>query len=248
MSALVHSFLLALAILAVYVWLQIPALSHYSLQAFAATLIIYFILKRLSKAKLWHVAPSVLSIEMPLVTFAILLLIGSTGNFNSAFYPLTYIHLFFLVFATSLGGSISITALIVLFHYSLAPDLTPHGLSNLITLPLIMLFFLFTKDQYQQAKDGKQLLETEVQALSQTQAVESVLETFVTTSLFPKLEQLQKLVAYPQQNQQAIKGQLTWLQLEIHKLLNQLSNVRSSATTPPLTTTNATDNPTTTET
>ena len=108
-----QAILLVAAVALAYFWLQVPALSRYSLQIFAATVFVFFVIKRLKKAKLWHVLPESMSLEMALVTFAFLLLIGATGNIESHFYVLTYIHLFLLTLTTRVSTAISTTVAVM---------------------------------------------------------------------------------------------------------------------------------------
>jgi hypothetical protein len=221
MSAWIYRLLLGASVVAAFFWLQLPELNRYSGQVFALVVVIYFLFKRLSKAKLWHVAPNVLSAELPLVTFAVLILVGSTGNLHSIYFPVSYVHLFFLVFATDVMTSVLILLAIILFHYGLAPAFTPQEISFLSSLPIITLFFMFAKAQYTQAQTEKKVVQNQEQALLSAQTAEVSLQQFLLTVVQPKLEQLQQLLAYPQQNQTTLKGQVTWLQLQIEKLLNQ---------------------------
>jgi hypothetical protein len=218
MSALVYRLLLLSSVIAAFFWLQVPELHRYSGQVFALVVVIYFVLKRLSNAKIWHLAPNVLSVELPLVTFAVLILIGATGNLHSIYYPVSYIHLFFLVFATDVGTSILILLAIILFHYGLAPAFTSQEISFLSSLPVITLFFMFAKAQYTQAQTNQKIVQNQEQELLSAQTAEVSLQTFLVTTLQPKLEQMQQLLQYPEQNRTTLKSQLTWLQLQIEKL------------------------------
>lgn len=221
MSTALHTTLLALTVGLVYWWLHTPWLIPYSLQAFAVAVLLYFIVKRLSKAKLWHIAPATLSLEMVIATFAFLMLIGATGNTRSILFPLTFVHLFFLVLATELGTAIFMSLLIVLFHYGMAPQLWPQELPTLLTIPLITLFFLFTKQQYDEVQRKKNIIHQEEAALESSEQQVQAFKTFAATFLQPKLTQLQELSHYAAANQQAIQGQLTLIQLEIDKLMRK---------------------------
>lgn len=153
-----HTLLLALSIIAVYAWLQVPTLQTYSLQVFAILILLFLGLKRLKNAKAWHILPERTSVEMVILTFAFLLLIGSTGNMDSIFYPLTYIHLFFLVMTTAAGTAIFVTIMVMLFHFGMAPIIEVRDIAQLINLPIMLLFFLFAKQQYDEVLLEKQLL------------------------------------------------------------------------------------------
>ena len=70
MSGIKHTLSVLLAILTAYIWLTIPELSYYSLQAFAVAAFGFFIVKRFSKeAQLWHILPKTHSIEIMFIWF-----------------------------------------------------------------------------------------------------------------------------------------------------------------------------------
>ncbi len=229
MSALLHRFILAGSMVGAYVWLQIPELRPLSLQVFCVALVIYFLLKRLKKADLWQVAPSVLSWEMPIVTFALLLLVGYTGGSTSLLFPLSFVLLFFWVFSTELATAVSMTLLMMVFYYSLGFHQTWADISNLLALPILLGFFVFAKLQYVQATQGKTLLKTEAIALAHSQSSEAALEKFLTSYLEPQLEQLQRLLAYPHHNQQPLQNLITTIQIEVQKQIRSQPPARPVA-------------------
>jgi len=233
MSVLLHRFILACAVIAAYVWLQLPFLHIYSLQAFCVAIGLYFITKRLNKAQLWHIAPRVLSWEMPLVTFAVLLLVGFTGGSSSLLFPLSFILLFFLVFSAGLATAIVMTLLIMLYYYSLGFHQSLTDISNLLSLPLLLGFFLFAKIQYQQVTRDRSLIRTEAIALAHSQSSEAALEAFLKTYLSPQLEQLKQLLVYPHHNQQPIQNLIASIQIELQKQVSS-NPARKTSTTPPV--------------
>lgn len=151
MSARYHALALLLAITLAYLWLQVPVLKQYSFQIFSLFVAAFLIIKRFKKAKLWHIMPDTASFEITLLTFAFLLLIGATGNTNSIFYPLGYIHLFFLVMASEVPTAIIATIAIMLFHYTVQPSLEINTIQSIITLPIMLAIFLFARRQYDEA-------------------------------------------------------------------------------------------------
>jgi hypothetical protein len=230
MSALSHTLAIMLSLGLAYLWLHIPALNNYSLQAFAIGMVAYLIIKKLTKAKVWHLGPSSASLEMPVITFSFLLLIGATGNFNSVFFPLSYIHLFFLVMSAQMSTSLIITSLIMLFHWGMTPDLNQLAISNLVSLPLLMIFFLFTKQQYTQVATDQKIFHSEKALIDQINAIDSSINSFFENFLKAKLDYLQELTEHPQENQATLQGQLTLLKIEVEKIIAQLSTWRR---TPP---------------
>lgn len=155
MSARYHALALLLAITLAYLWLQVPILKQYSFQIFSLFVAAFLIMKRFKKAKLWHIMPDMASFEITLITFAFLLLIGATGNTKSLFFPLGYIHLFFLVMASEVPTAIIATVAIMLFHYSVEPSLETATLQAILTLPIMLAIFLFARKQYDEAHLNK---------------------------------------------------------------------------------------------
>jgi hypothetical protein len=223
LSSFLHTLAMTLGIGLVYWWLHIPALQPYSLQAFAIIGLFYFLVKGVSKTKAWHILPAFMSIETVLSTMAFLLLIGATGNTASWFYPLTYIHLFFVVFSSHVGTSITITMLIMLFHYGLTPNLVQHDLVSLLTLPIIMAFFIFAKMQHEEVIADRLVIEEEEIKLDELKTEEFQLQNFLRNFLEPKITQLEKLLEHSN-NSQSVKGQLHLVKLEIEKLLSRISS------------------------
>lgn len=224
MSAHLQTLLLALTIGAVYWWLHSPTLSYYSLQIFAFVVALYFVHKRLSKAKIWHLAPAHQSYEMILATFAFLLIIGYTGNFDSPLYALTYVHLFFLVFSTQVSTSITISLLLLIFHYALSGVGHPALLSELLTIPLLAAFFLFAKHQYEEVLKEKRIIEGEEEALSNSLESQRQMSTLLADFVQPKLAQIKEMSLNADRNRAAIMGQILILQMEISKFLGRQQN------------------------
>lgn len=185
---------IVVAVALAYLWLQVPLLREYSLQIFALMMVVFFVIKRLRKAELWHIAPEPGSFELTIITFSFLLLIGSTGNTSSIFFPLGFIHLFFIVLATTVPVAIVATASVMLFHYAADPRLGIELVQTLITLPIMLALFMFAKFQYDQSKYQEKVLEKEKSVIDTLSREEQVLESFVTSFLRPKLQELHKLV------------------------------------------------------
>lgn len=160
-SDLYQTILILISIILAYLWMSIPTLEQYSLQAFALSAVGYFLIKRSKQHKLYHILPSKNSSEMALATFAFLILVGSTGNFESPLYPFTYVHLYFLTMTTSRNTTIVGTTAIMLFHYALSPMLIPEVWSHLLTIPIVMVFFLLAKDEHEEVLRDRHIIELE---------------------------------------------------------------------------------------
>jgi len=222
MSAFLHTLFLVVAVVAAYIWLQIPGLNQYSLQAFVAGIALYVVMKRVKKTELWHIAPTALSLELALITFSFLLLIGFTGATSSVLYPLSYVLLFFVVFSSRLSTALVTVLSIVLFYYLLSSDFSNHSLSLLATLPLLFLFFIFAKAQYQEVTREQAELSKDEFLLSSFSDSHQQLNTFVTSFIQPKLEYILKLLEYPADNKPTLISQIALLQVEIEKMTTRL--------------------------
>lgn len=226
MSEKKHAMLILVAILLAYFWLVTPQLYAYSLQVFALATLLFFVLKRLNKAKFWHILPKNHSYEMFLVSFSLLVLVGSTGNTHSLFFPFSYIHLFFLVMSCSEKTAITSTMAILLLHYALSPVVTVTELTTLATIPLLLVFFLFAKKQYDEVVLNQKIIEKEQNTIVSLEQTEHTLESFISQFLKPKLQILQSLLEENDQKNtdidcRVLKSQIDLLETESQKILEQ---------------------------
>ena len=246
-KTLAEILMLSASIIAAYVWLNIPALAQLSLQAFAGCILLYFILKKINDAKLWELLPKTAVDEMALVSFAFLILIGATDGTTSVFFSLIFVYLFFVSMTMNRWTAIIITLETLLFFYAINPDVTASlNLSHLASIPMVMVFFLFAKYQHEQAKAKQTLIEIENNEIysykvylgkkeSELEQAEDktwdwlyFFESFLFGFLQPKLDQIIEMSQFPQ-NQQAVKGQLTLLRLEIEKLKVKIKQLQKNA-------------------
>ncbi len=241
LPSLAQILALSASVIVAYLWLSIPALAPYSLQAFAGCILLYFILKRANQAQIWQILPTTAVDEMVLVTFAFMILVGATDGTTSIFFPLMFVYLFFVSMTMNLTTSIVMTLETSLFFYALNPHLQQLNLSHLISLPVVMTFFLFAKYQYEQAKRNQNLVEIEKNEIHSYQIFlqhkESELAnikqnsnqtsqyfvSFIEHYLQPKLDQISNMLDFSQ-NRQTIKGQLSLIKIQLEKIADQLSS------------------------
>jgi hypothetical protein len=241
LSSLAQTLALSASVIVAYFWLSLPVLAQYSLQAFALCILLYFILKRANQAKIWQILPTTAVDEMVLVTFAFFILVGATDGTTSIFFPLMFVYLFFVSMTMNLMTSIIMTLETTLFFYALNPHLQQLNLSHLISLPVVMTFFLFAKYQYEQAKRNQNLVEIERNEINSYQIFlqhkESELNSlrqnssqtsqyfvsFIQNYLQPKLDQISNMLDFSQ-NRQTIKGQLSLIKVQLEKIADQLSS------------------------
>ena len=185
---LLYNFILSLIVIVAYWWLKTPVLNQFSLQAFAFILLIYFGFKHWQrKHHALHFAPRQMSLEIGALLFGILLLIGATGNQASIFYPLTFLNLFFLAFATPPATAILIAILLMWFFYAIDPALNWNHLLSLFELPFLTLIFLFARKQYWQTQQINQKVRQQ-DLLLQNENREIL--SFFRQSLKPQLQNL----------------------------------------------------------
>jgi hypothetical protein len=232
MSQFKHTIAVLLSIGLAYIWLSTPSLSYYSLQAFSVASFGFFLSKRFSKAQLWHILPETHSFEIVFVSFALTVLIGSTGNASSIFYPFAYIHLFFLVMTTRQITAISATLSVMLVHYALEPSLTSITIASFTTLPLMLVFFLFARRQYDDARLQHKIVEADELELASITKKEHSLESFLKEFLQPKLNVLIDLLETAiHRNEpvdpQILETQITLISSESEKIIEKTQKITS---------------------
>lgn len=244
MSALAQLLALSGSIVVAFVWLNVPPLHQFSLPAFGGCILLYFLLKKINDAKIWQLLPTTAVDEMVLVTFAFLILIGATDGASSVFFFLSYVYLFFVSMTIDIWPATVLTLETVLFLYALTPDLSWLNFSHLLSLPVVMSFFLFGRFQYQRAKENQNIIEIEHHQLNnyqiyvanqqqqlhhlhqQANITSDYLLIFLENYLQPKITQLQNLINFPA-NINPIKGQLALINLKITALIAQLKQQSS---------------------
>lgn len=231
MSSAKHIIALLFSVAFAYIWLTTPFLKEYSLQAFAIASLCYFVIKKFGKSKVWHILPNIYSLEMMFITFSVLLLIGATGNTESIFYPFTYIHLFILVMSYEEKIAITIAMASILFHYAMEPTLTSGSIAVIITVPMMLLFFLFAKRQYDDARLSHSIIEKEEKEIENLSQQEHTLESFISTFLKPKLETLEEILSDDKvDTEQSIRTQVSLMANESEKILDKIKTESSSET------------------
>jgi len=182
---------LGLAIVGAFLWLVVPVLQPFSLQIIAAATLLYFGIffsrKGLFKQSWLQTDQFSLIYESGVISFILLLLIGSTGNTTSLLFPLSYAHLLLIAFTGKRATTILGTGAIILFHYLLTPTITAQVAVNLSSLPLMSFFFLFAKHQYfdlkiQLAKNAQQS-----ELITQLESTELTVDAVLRSRVIPTL-------------------------------------------------------------
>ena len=109
----------------------------------------------------------------------------------------------------------------MLFHIGLHPYISIELLGQVMSLPIIMFFFLFAKSQYEEAVRERDVIAYDEQSLADLEKQTQELEIFLSQFMIKKLMQIQTLCQDPSCNQQAILGQISLLEIEIERILSQ---------------------------
>jgi hypothetical protein len=221
MSPNAQSGAIFLSILGTYIWLSVPSLDYYSPQLAGVLVLIYFGMRFFRKKHLFPLSNQKSTPEFALVSTAILLLIGSTGNLDSFFFPLSYLHIFFLVMSVSALQAIGLSIAVIMFHYGLIEKLSWNAGSELMSILLLLFIFLFAKKLYEDNLKKQSVVEEQENFIS-TEQTNAIL--FITTFLKPKLENLLHLSDYPEANKDVIQRQIIIVQDSVEELLQTQNN------------------------
>ncbi|MCB9813509.1 MAG: hypothetical protein H6772_03820 [Pseudomonadales bacterium] len=222
MSTAKHTALLLSSVLMAYLWLTTPFLNNFALQAFSLSTLGYFLVKKINNAKLWHILPKNYSLEMMFITFSILILVGSTGNIESVFYPFVYIHLFILVMSTKETTSIAVAMSTLLFHYAISPSFSISEIATILTTPIMLILFLFARKQYNDAQISHSIIQKEEIEINNLTRSEHSLESFISSFLKPKLIALEDLESKNEKEIETIKSQISLILSESDKILEKI--------------------------
>jgi len=225
MATVKNLLLILLSIFLTQLWLNTPSLNLYSLQLFTASFLGYFITKKLTKTKMWHIIPNGFSLELIFITPAILLLTGATGGLESFFYPLIYAYLLIIAISCTEINSIIVAIALALFYYSLNTSLTSHEVANLVTLLVSPIFFLFVKKQYQDVQLSHSLIKKEAKEIDILNKDEFILENFIINFTAPKLSVIKQMLSNnpSKQDIEVAKNQLSLVKNEGEKILKNIN-------------------------
>jgi predicted CopG family antitoxin len=223
-----QAILLTMSVLAAYLYLQVPTLHYYSLQTFALVSVVYLLLQKRARGRFYLILPEGAAFSLALLNFAFLLLVGSSGSLTSAFFALTFIQLFFL--ALSLPTKVALLGAleILVFHFSLSLAirsdlvLTMPEWSNLLALPVVMVFYLFAKSQYEKAYQNSLLLGAETRELLRAKSDDKAVSEFVSSLINRRLPMLEFLLSFPEKNKTTIESEVQVLKRDLNLLLRQI--------------------------
>lgn len=235
MSAIKHAVLLTMSVLAAYLYLQVPFLKHYSLQVFALCSALYLILQKSQKGRFYLILPDSSSANLALINFAFLLLTGASGSLASPFFAITFVELFFIALTAPTKTSLLLALEIMVFHFSLSIAssnnfvLSMAELSNLIALPIVTVFYLFAKSQYEKAYSNRLLVDAQTRELNRAKCDDQAVADFVTSLINRRLPMLEFLLSFPEKNKVAINAEVQVLKKDLNVLLRQIDHETTQA-------------------
>ena len=101
------------------------------------------------------------------------------------------------------------------------PVIASSTIATIATLPLMLLFFLFAKKQYDDAQVSHSIIKKEEKEIENLSKQEHTLETFITTFLEPKLESLEGIVS---EKNNVAKNQISLIISESKKILEKIKS------------------------
>lgn len=233
-SSTKQAILLTMSVLGVYLYLQVPFLREVAVQFFAFLMALYLLLMRWHSKRL-SVWQSGQGFEIVLLNAALLLLVGYSGSLYSPFYVVTFVHLFVLSMVSDYKTTLIIAVQMIAFHFSLSiavsPDLSLSmmALSNLLALPLVTVFYLFTKWQYKKAYYHQLLARSEMRELLKARSDDRAVDEFVDSLLNRRLPMLEFLLSFPDKNKRSIEAEMKVLKSDLNLLLGQMGRRRQQA-------------------
>ncbi len=217
-----------------YLWVMNSSLDAYSVQLVAVLALVYFILKRLAKAHLLHLAPSSSTLEVGVFLSMLLILIGHTGGITSFFLPLLYLLLFIAVLTMHTSSIITLEILIPLFLWAISSGianattypaipsttLTPHEWASLLSFPILLPLLVFARHQYKHAA-------AQEKELVQQAGKQVDITLFIATFLKPKLKTILEMSEYPMDNKDTIQRQLTMILEETEVVTSEKNDAKA---------------------
>jgi len=168
---LLHTLFLVAAVVLVFIWTNLPALSVYTLQLIALFVIAYFVNQFYFRRKKLLFSKINLTIDAVIFTMVVLLLVSSTGGISSPLFFLLY----FLMFGLALFFEPAITfslalAIVIFFLFQPSKEEPLADALQVLALLLITPLAMFFGKQYLRVLENEEkikILEEETQILEE---------------------------------------------------------------------------------
>lgn len=233
MPAIKQAIVMTLTVVFAYVFLQTPELSGYSLQFFALLCLAYWWLQKKQGKHFFYLFNEQGSNNVLVLNLAFLILIGNSQGLASAFFALTFIQLFFVALALENRLAILLSLELFLFYLGLAlnryglilsSNISMTELNNLIAIPLVTVFYLFGKVQYQRSHYHSLLLDSEKQEKLKAQADDQAVAIFINNLLDRRLPMLEYLLTFPHKNMVLIHAEIQFLKKDLSTLMKKIDH------------------------
>jgi hypothetical protein len=219
MPIIKQAIVMTLTVVLAYIFLQTAMLAKYALQFFAILCLLYWFLQKKQGKHFFYLFDERAATNILALNLAFLILIGNTNGLTSAFFSLTFVQLFFIALALENRLAILLSLELVLFYFGLALNryglnlsaMTMTEINNLLAIPLVMIFYLFGKVQFQRLHYHTLLLDSEKQEKLQAQADDQAVADFISNLLDRRLPMLEYLLTFPEKNIVTINGEIQLL-------------------------------------
>ncbi len=236
-----------LAVVAAGVVSLTPALEPYTLQFMAGAMVLFFVLSKMSRKRDTALPYRVerddwmASVEIALLSFAILLTIGATGGLSSWLLPLYMIFFLLLNFVCPLAPTLVSLVASLIYIIIMTPEMSQQQYGSLLSLIIfapiaIVMQNIYTKlvttrqearlerdkvTYYNLYAEKQQAQILEASGLSEEQKPHTL--GAALEKIIPKIDELQKLSRHPE-NQLVLSAGLTKLGLEVRKILRDFGD------------------------
>lgn len=235
MPIIKQAIVMTLTIVFTYIFLQTAALTKYAVQFFAGLCLAYWFMQKKQGKHFFYLFDERAATNILVLNMAFLILIGNSNGLASAFFSLTFVQLFFIALALENRLAILLSLELILFYLGLALNryglnlsstMTMTEINNLLAIPLVTIFYLFGKVQYQRLHYHTLLLDSEKQEKLNAQADDQAVAEFINNLLDRRLPMLEYLLTFPKQNIVSIQAEIQLLKKDLNILLRKTNQQR----------------------
>lgn len=203
-------------------WISLPGLQPWGLQATAALLLLYIFALRSSGKKWTQFLPPAAGLQSVFLTAAAGILVGSTGGTNSPFLLALPVTIFFCTLTLPITAvvvqSLGLTLVLWVTHPA---NMAALDWTRFLMLPLLLPVILLARVEMDQSKQSKHA-EFLAQQKQEHQAKEALL--FLSTLVGPKIQAIQLFLRQSPENRGPADQQLETLLQEIRSFSHELES------------------------
>ncbi|KKU88032.1 MAG: hypothetical protein UY18_C0022G0014 [Microgenomates group bacterium GW2011_GWF2_47_9] len=226
----VHSLLLTLAILGVYLWATVPTLSSLTLQYVALLILAYAATHWLKKSTgRTKAIKNTIPLDLTLLTSMVLILVVETGALVSPLFFLLYFLLFAVALMYEIEATLLLTSILILFFLLLpSTNLTDLAhLAELFALLAITPLAIFTGHEYELGLREKRLRAELTKNLGHEETDTLMfLSLSLKSTLISSLDRLSLVI--PQTKVKAVRGNLELLYQDLKNLYHSADELEQA--------------------